>query len=70
MLSKKACELFGENNCFLCEKSLEGHIQDIGKRFNMYCRTEYLHLMQAWNWKTVCSACLHVLEEIENQVLD
>jgi hypothetical protein len=70
MLSKKAWDLFGEGNCFLCGKSLEVHIQDTGKRFDMYCRTEYLHLMEVWNWKTVCRDCLPVIEKIENQVLD
>ena len=53
MLSKKAWELFGENNRFLCGKSLEEHIQDTRKRFDMHCRTKYLHLMEAWNWKTL-----------------
>ena len=66
---KKAWELFGEDTCFLCSKSLEEYIQDKGKRFDMYCRTEYHHLMEAWNWKTVCKECLPILEKIENQVL-
>jgi hypothetical protein len=70
LLSKKAWELFGEENCFLCGKFLDEHIQDTGKRFEMYCRTEYFHLMESWNWKTVCIGCLPVLEKIENQVLD
>ena len=67
---KKAWELFGESICFLCGKSIEGHIQDKGKRFDMYCRTEYHLLMEAWNWKTVCRDCLPILEKIENQVLN
>jgi hypothetical protein len=70
MLSKKAWELLGENNCFLCGKSLEEHVQDTGGRFEMHCRTKYLHLMESWNWKTVCRDCLPVIEKIENQVLD
>ena len=41
-----------------------------GKRFDMYCRTEYQHLMESWNWKTVCIDCLPDIEKIENQVLD
>ena len=70
MLSKKAWKKLGEGNCFLCGKSLESHIIETGKRFDMYCRTEFHHLMEAWNWKTVCSDCLPVIEKIENQVLD
>ena len=70
MISKKAWDLFGKENCFLCSKSLVEHIQDTGKRFDMYCRTENRHLMEPWNWKTVCIGCLPVLEEIENQKLD
>jgi hypothetical protein len=66
----KAWELVGQNNCFLCGKSLDEHIQDTGKRFDMYCRTEYHHLMESWNWKTVCRDCLPVIEKIESQVLD
>ena len=67
---KMAWELFGEDNCFLCGKSLEEHIQDTGKRFDMHCRTEYLHLMEAWNWKTICRDCLPIFDKIEKQVLD
>jgi hypothetical protein len=70
MLFKKAWELLGEDNCFLCGKSLGKHLQDTGIRFEMYCRTEYLHLMEAWNWKTVCRDCHPVIDKIENQVLD
>ena len=70
MLSQKAWEKLGEGNCFLCDKSLEEHIQDTGKRFDMYCRTKHLHLMESWNWKTVCRDCLPDIEKIENQVLD
>ena len=70
MLSKKAWQLFGEDKCFLCAKSLEEHIQDTGKRFDMYCRTEHRHRMEAWNWKTVCIECLPTLRKIENQELD
>ena len=70
MLSKKAWDLFGENNCFLCGKSLEEHLMEKGKRFEMYCRTEYHFLMENWNWKTLCRDCLPVIEKIENQVLD
>ena len=69
-ISKKACEKLGVNTCFLCGKSLAEHIQDTGKRFSMYCRTEYFHLMESWNWKTVCIDCHPVIEKIENQVLD
>jgi hypothetical protein len=39
MLSKKAWELFGENNCFLCGKSIEEHIEDTGKRFGAPVKT-------------------------------
>jgi hypothetical protein len=67
---KKAWELLGEESCFLCGKSLAVHIQETGKRFDMYCRTEYHHLMVSWNWKTVCRGCLPVIEEVENQVLE
>jgi hypothetical protein len=70
MLSKMAWEKLGEDNCFLCGKSLESHIIETGKRFDMFCRTKYLHLMEAWNWKTVCKCCLPVIEKIENQNLD
>jgi hypothetical protein len=70
MLSKKAWEKLGEDTCFLCGKSLQEHIQDKGKRFDMYCRTEYQHLMESWNWKTVCIDCRPVFEKIERQVLD
>ena len=70
LLSKKAWEKLGQGNCFLCGKSLEEHIQNTGKRFDMYCRTEYHHLMESWNWKTVCRDRLPVIEKIENQVLD
>ena len=70
MIFKKAWELFGERNCFLCGKSLEEHVQDTGKRFDMYSRTEYQHLMESWNWKTVCIDCLPAIEKIESQVLD
>ena len=70
MIFKKAWELFGEDNCFLCGKSLEEHIQDTGRRFDMHFRTDYHHLMEAWNWKTLCRDCLPILEKIENQVLD
>jgi len=70
MIFKKAWELLGENNCFLCGKSLEEHIQDTGKRFDMHCRTEHNFLMEKWNWKTVCRDCLPIFDEIENQVLD
>jgi hypothetical protein len=69
-ISKKSWELFGEENCFLCGKSLDEHIQETGKRFDMYCRTEYHYLMESWNWKTVCRDCLPVIEKIEHQVLD
>ena len=69
IIFKKAWELFGENNCFLCGKSLEKHIRVTGKRFEMYCRTEDHHLMEAWNWKTLCRGCLPILEKIENRVL-
>jgi len=69
-LFKKAWELFGEDNCFLCGKSLGEHIQETGKRFEMHCRTEYLHLMEAWNWKALCRDCVPIFKEIENQVLD
>jgi hypothetical protein len=67
---KKAWELLGEDNCFLCDKSLEQHIQETGNRFEMHCRTEYLYLMEAWNWKTLCRDCVSILKEIESQVLD
>ena len=70
LLSKKAWELFGKENCFLCGKSLAEHIQDTGNRFNMYCRTEHCHLMEPWNWKTVCITCLPTIAGIENQELD
>ena len=70
MLSKKAWELFGKSNCFLCGKSLGEHIQKTGKRFEMHCRTEFHHLMEAWNYKTVCIKCHPVIEKIEHQVLD
>ena len=70
MIFKKAWELLGEDNCFLCGKSLESHIIETGKRFEMYSRTKYHFLMEAWNWKTVCRDCLPILEKIENQVLD
>lgn len=70
IIVKKAWELVGEHNCFLCDKSLEEHIQETGKRFDMYCRTENLHRIESWNWKTVCIDCLPVIEKIENQVLD
>ena len=70
MLFKRAWEKLGEDNCFLCGKSLEEHIQDTGKRFDMFCRTKHHFLMESWNWKTVCSECLPVIEKIENQVLD
>jgi len=60
----------GQDNCFLCGKSLEEHIAETGKRFDMYCRTGYFHLMEAWNWKTVCRGCLSVLEKIEDQVIN
>ena len=46
VLSKKAWELFGKENCFLCGKSLEEHIQDTGKRFDMYFRKEHRYLMK------------------------
>ena len=69
-LFKKAWELFGEDNCFLCGKSLGEHIQETGKRFEMHCRTEYLHLMEAWNWKALFRDCVPIFKEIENQVLD
>ena len=67
---KKAWELFGENNCFLCSKSLGEHLQETGKRFEMHCRTEYLYLMEAWNWKTLCQDCVSSFKKIEEQVLD
>lgn len=70
MIFKKARKLFGENSCFLCGKTLEEHIQDTGKGFVMYCRTENHNLMEAWNWKTLCKKCLPIVEKIENQVLD
>jgi hypothetical protein len=70
MISKKAWELFGEDNCFLCGKSLESHIIETGKRFDMFCRNKYHFLMEAWNWKTVCIDCHPVIEKIEHQVLD
>ena len=70
MIFKKAWELLGEDSCFLCGKSLEDHIIETGGKFSMYCRTEYLHLMEAWNWKTVCRDCLPVIGKVENQVLD
>jgi hypothetical protein len=70
MIFKKAWQLFGKDNCFLCNKSLESHIIETGGRFSMYCRTKYHHLMESWNWKTVCRDCLPVIEKIENQVLD
>jgi hypothetical protein len=70
MIFKKAWEKLGENNCFLCGKSLEDHIIETGGRFDVHCRTEHLHLMESWNWKTVCRECLPVIEKIENQVLD
>lgn len=69
-VSQKAWELFGQENCFLCGKSLEEHIEETGKRFDMYCRTENHFLMEAWNWKTVCRKCLSALEKIENQAID
>ena len=67
---KKAWELFGKENCFLCGKFLAEHIKDTGKRFDMYCRTEHRHLMEPWNWKTVCIDCRPVIEKIEHQTLD
>ncbi len=70
IISKKAWELFGKDSCFLCGKSLESHIIDTGKRFDMHCRTGYHHLMKSWNWKTVCISCFPDIEKIENQVLD
>ena len=70
MLSKKAWEKLGEGNCFLCGKSLEEHIQETGKKFDIHCRTEYLHLMEAWNRKTLCRDYLPVFEKIENQILN
>ena len=69
-ISKKAWELFGEDNCCICGKSLESHVIETGGRFDMYCRTEHLFLMESWNWKTVCIDCLPVIEKIESQVLD
>jgi hypothetical protein len=69
-ISGKAWEKLGENTCFLCGKSLGEHIQETGQKFEMHCRTEYHHLMEAWNWKTVCKSCLPVIRKIENQVLD
>jgi hypothetical protein len=42
----------------------------MSQEFAMYCRSGYFHLMEAWNWKTVCRECLPVLEKIENQVID
>jgi len=69
LTSNKAWKLLGESNCFLCGKSLEEHIQDTGKRFEMYCRTEDHYLMESWNWKTLCRICLPILEKRENQVL-
>ena len=67
---KKAWELFGEDNCFLCGKSLGENIQETGKRFEMHCRTEHLHLMEAWNWKTLCDDCVPLFKDAEEQVLD
>jgi hypothetical protein len=67
---KKAWERLGADSCFLCGKSLAEHIQETGKRFDMYCRTEFRHLMESWNWKTICRDCLPVIEEVENQVLE
>jgi hypothetical protein len=69
LILKKAWEKLGKDNCFLCGKSFVEHIQATGKRFDMYCRTEYHYLMESWNWKTVCRDCLPVIEKIENQVL-
>ena len=70
MLFKKAWEKLGKDTCFLCGKNFETHLKETGKRFDMHCRTKYHHLMEAWNWKTVCRDCLPVIEKIENQVLD
>jgi hypothetical protein len=70
MLSKKAWTLFGRGSCFLCGKTLAVHLEETGRRFAMYCRTRHPHLMEAWNWKTVCIDCLPGIEKIENQVLD
>ena len=70
MIFKKAWEKLGEDNCFLCGKSLGEHIIETGGRFDMFCRTKYLHLMEEWNYKTVCIECHPVIEKIENQVLD
>ena len=69
-LFKKTWELFGEDNCFLCGNSLGEHILETGGRFEMQCRTEYLHLMEAWNWKTLCRDCVPIIKEIENQDID
>ena len=70
MLSKKAWEKLGESHCFVCGKSFEQHLEETGKRFSMYCRTEFAHLMESWNWKTVCVDCLPVIEDVEKQVLE
>ena len=70
MSSKKAWQMFGEDSCFLCRKTLAEHIQETGKRFDMYCRSGLPFLMEAWNWKTVCIGCLPEIEKIEDQSLD
>ena len=67
---KKAWELLGEDRCFLCGKSLAEHIQETGKRFDMYCSSEYRHFMESWNWEIGCRNCLPGIKEIENQVLE
>jgi len=70
MIFKKVWKLFRANSCFLCDNSLDEHIKETGKRFDMHCRAEYLYLMEAWNWKTLCKDCLSVFEKIENQILN
>ena len=70
IIFKKTWKLFGTNIRFLCGKSLEEHIQETGKKFDIHCRTEYLHLMEAWNRKTLCRDYLPIFEKIENQILN
>lgn len=46
-LSKKAWDLFGQDQCFLCGKCLAEHLEGTGKKFDMYCRTGYFYPMEA-----------------------
>ena len=35
-ISQKAWDLFGQDNCFLCGKTLEEHIEETGKGYEIY----------------------------------